>query len=141
MPDRTERKILAALDGSETAMRAVDFVGETLSGFEGKITLLHVIRSEAEDFIKLATEKITPVFETAGEHLANWGFKRHQVKTKIITGAMSRAGSIVREAEKGDYGTIVVGRRGFSQAPEFIFGPVSNKVIQLAKGHAAWVVN
>jgi nucleotide-binding universal stress UspA family protein len=135
------KKILVPVDGSDSAMRAVDYVGETLAGFGGDVTLLHVIRGEENDFIRLAQEKIAPVFVTARERLAAWGFEEHRVKTRIITGAASRARSIVQEAKEGSYGTIVVGRRGFSQAPEFIFGRVSHKVIQLARKHVIWVVN
>ncbi|MEJ2658067.1 MAG: universal stress protein, partial [Desulfobacterales bacterium] len=40
-----EKNILVALDRSEGAMRAVDFVGELMGGFDFKVTLLHVIRN------------------------------------------------------------------------------------------------
>jgi hypothetical protein len=46
----------------------------------------------------------------------------------------------MEEATKGGYGTIVVGRRGVSKVYEFLMGRVSNKVIQMAKDQAVWVV-
>ena len=52
---------------------------------------------------------------------------------KIITGVYSRAKAIVEEARLGNYGTIVVGRRGLSKVQEFFIGRGSNQVIQLAK--------
>jgi nucleotide-binding universal stress UspA family protein len=69
------------------------------------------------------------------------GFSRDRVTTKIVTGVASRAKAIVEEAKAGGYGTIVVGRRGLSRVEEFFMGRVSNKVIQLAKEMAVWVVS
>jgi nucleotide-binding universal stress UspA family protein len=40
----------------------------------------------------------------------------------------------------GGYGTIVVGRRGISKAEQFLFGSVSNKIVQNAKDCTVWVV-
>jgi nucleotide-binding universal stress UspA family protein len=34
-----------------------------------------------------------------------------------------------------------VGRRGLSRVRDFLIGRVSNKLIQLAKNQAVWVVN
>ena len=68
------------------------------------------------------------------------GLSDDQISSKIATGMTSRAKAIVEEAKKGGYGTIVVGRRGHSRVEEFFMGRVSNKVLQLAKKMAFWVV-
>ena len=47
---------------------------------------------------------------------------------------------LLRLAEEGGYGTVVVGRRGVSKQEEFLFGSVSTKIIHAAKGLAVWVV-
>jgi nucleotide-binding universal stress UspA family protein len=133
-------KILVALDGSDSSVRAVDYVCETLEGCDCDVTLVHVVRSEREDFVERAEKKIAPVFELAKSHLANWGFNPRRIKTRLITGAVSRAGSIVREAEEGNYCTIVVGRRGLSEPGIYFMGRVSNKIVQLAKKQVVWVV-
>jgi nucleotide-binding universal stress UspA family protein len=73
--------------------------------------------------------------------LGKAGVKGDQVSTKVVTGVASRAKAIVEEARKGGYGTIVMGRRGLSRLEEFYMGRVSNKVLQLAKEMAVWVVN
>jgi len=135
------RKVLVAVDGSDASIRTVDYLGETLRNCDCDVTLIHVIRSEEKNFLEKAVEKITPVFAMATSHLESWGFGPRHISTKIITGAMSRAGSILREAEEGGYGTIAVGRRGISQVREFAFGRVSNKVVQLAEEQVVWVVN
>ena len=138
-PDRGA--LLLALDGSENCMRAVDFVGAMMGGDNREVGLIHVIRGENENLIKEEKERINAVFDEARARLMESGFKSYQIKTKIITGAHSRAGTIFQEAKSQGYGTIVVGRRGLSKVREFFMGRVSNKVIHMAKKHAVWVVN
>ena len=144
--------ILVALDSSENAMRAVDYVATTLGGFDFKITLLHVIRgiryfqAEIPDLflpkvsIESAEEEINAVFDKAKRCLTDAGFKVNQITTKIISDAHSRAGAIVHEAREKDYGTIVLGRRGLSKVQEFFMGRVSNKIIQTIRNRTVWVV-
>ena len=133
--------ILLALDGSENSMRAVDFVGDMVGGDNREIGLIHVIRGENKSLLKEQRERINAVFDEARTRLIKSGFKSYQIKTRIITGAHSRAGAIFQEAKSKGYGTIVVGRKGLSKVLEFFMGRVSNKVIHMAKKHAVWVVN
>ena len=132
---------LLALDGSENSMRIVDYVENALSGPDFKLTLIHVIRSKGTEYLEGVEKDMKGVFDEAKTRLIKSGFESSQITTKIITGAHSRAGAIIEEAKEGGYGTIVIGRRGLSKVQEFFMGRVSSKVIQLAKGHAVWVVS
>ena len=134
-------KILIGLDGSEGAMRAVGYVATTLGGSKFEVKLVHVIRGDAEDYVEDARREIEHIFDQAENILKKAGFQSNQIKTKIITGVHSRAGAIVEEATLGNYGTIVIGRRGLSKVYEFFMGRVSNKIIQLAKENVVWVMN
>jgi hypothetical protein len=69
------------------------------------------------------------------------GLGAGRVATQLIKGVHSRAAAIVLEAREGEYGTIVLGRKGISRIKEFSMGRVANKVIQLARGHAVWMVS
>ena len=51
---------------------------------------------------------------------------------------MSVSGAIMDEVKKGDYGTVVLGRRGESRS--FFLGHVSDKVMGKAKDIAVWIV-
>lgn len=135
------KAMLLALDGSENSMRAVDFVGDMVGGDNREVGLIHVIRGENKSLLKEERERINTVFDEARTRLIKSGFKSYQIKTRIITGAHSRAGAIFQEAKSKGYGTIVVGRKGLSKVREFFMGRVSNKVIHMAKKHAVWVVN
>lgn len=134
-------KVLVALDGSKGAMRTVDFVGDILGGSDFEVLLVHVIRGEEKHYIAEAEKRIQNAFNEAHNRLVDSGFQPHLITKKTVTGALSRAGAIVQEAKEGGYGTIVVGRRGLSGVKEFFMGRVSNKVIQLSREHAVWVVS
>jgi len=133
-------RVLVALDGSDGAMRALDFALTMFQGCE-EVALTHVIRSEEKGYIHAHREKILPVLHMAKSQLINHGYRPKQIATKIITGVQSRASAIVRAADEGSYGTIVIGRRGFSKTRDFFMGRVSNKVIQLGRTKAVWVIS
>jgi nucleotide-binding universal stress UspA family protein len=139
--------ILVALDASEEAIRVVDYVGSIVEGSNWKVTLFHVIRgfgdlkTEAQAKLRQAEQVIVDVFEQSIARLEKAGLKSDLITSKTVTGVASRAKAIVEEAKKGGYGTIVLGRRGLSRIEEFYMGRVSNKVMQLAKEMAVWVVN
>ncbi|MCF8131189.1 MAG: universal stress protein [Deltaproteobacteria bacterium] len=133
--------VLLALDGSENATRAVDYVGKILGGSDYAATLIHVIRSDNPEYVNERKMEMNGVFDEAREALITSGFNPDRITTKIITGARSRAAAVAQEAREGGYGTIVVGRRGLSRVRDFLMGRVSNKLIHLAKNQAVWVVD
>jgi nucleotide-binding universal stress UspA family protein len=144
--------IIIAMDSSECSMHAVDFSGELMSGFDFNIMLFHAVRgtkalipgqesmSLPEADIQAQVDDIRAVFDQAKRRLINFGFKPENITSKIMRGVSSRAKTIVQEAQQNGHTTIVVGRRGLSKIQEFFMGSVSNKVIQLAKEQAVWVV-
>lgn len=146
-------KVLLALDGSKGSMQAVDYVGATLGDCDACETeLVHVIREDhafardgqqlvlKDGIIEDAKKSIIPIFDEAQSLLVKSGFEPDQISTQIITDAFSRAAAIVQEAEKRDYGTIVVARKGITRVRDFFIGRVSSKVIQLARKKAVWIV-
>lgn len=133
-------KILVAIDASEGAMRALDYIGAMVDTSHWEVTLFHAIREFDTEGLHRAEKLMASVFETASSHLKEAGFNRNQIDLRSVTGAHSRAAVIITEALKGGYGTIVVGRRGLTNVEEFIMGRVSNKVIHMAREMAVWVV-
>ena len=145
-------KIIIGFDASDGAMLAVDHVGKMAQGTKKQILLLHVIRKGNNDIdnaefqqfqkerMQSAVKEIEPVIENAVGRLVQAGIPSDRISSKVITGATTRAGSILEEAKAGDYGTVVVGRRGVSTVEEFDMGRVSNKLVQAAKDRALWVV-
>lgn len=156
-------KVLLAMDASEEAMRIVDYVGAMLAGTDWEVTLFYVLRGfeflsagyegnyVVNDMIvggggikgefQMAEEAMKGVFEEAIHRFEKAGLSPDRVSTRIVTGSASRAKAIVEEAKNAGYGTIALGRRGLSRVEEFFMGRISNKVVQLAKEMAVWVVS
>ncbi len=156
-------KLLISMDTSEWAMKAVDYVGSMLDGSESQVLLFHAVRGfdifqrghgksfvpehnkdwieRAEKELNEAGKAIEPVFEEAKQRLVSAGLSADKISNKVVTGVGSRAGAIVSEAQQEGFDTIVVGRRGLSRVQEFFMGRVSNKIIQMARKMAVWIVS
>ncbi|WP_319526715.1 universal stress protein [uncultured Desulfosarcina sp.] len=135
-------KILLAVDGSPCATRAVRFVAETVGRMKDyQIRLMVVVRG-GSDGISLNGQGLSTdhIFKEAIGILTAAGFPEENISTKAVSGAISRAGAIVTHAEKGHWGTIVVGRRGLSRVKDFFMGRVSNKVVHAGRLDTVWIV-
>ena len=149
------KKILVAVDGSESSYRAVDHIGFMLSKNPNiKYCLFHVFQ-DAEDMDAISFRVDNPSINK----LVNKGSKRHIEKffadaehklaeagitadrvNKISAKRKGRVGKIIlNEAKKGNYGTVVVGRRGTSHA--HYFGSVSRYVTERITNRALWLVS
>ena len=147
-----DNKFLVAVDNSENAMRAVDYIAQMLGGFDFKINLFHAIRGDqsihsgiahlffSKESLADAETEAHAAFDKAKLRLKEAGFTSGQITVKLVSGVASRAEAIVKEAREGDYGTIVLGRRGLSKVQEFLLGRVSNKVINVIRRRAVWIV-
>jgi nucleotide-binding universal stress UspA family protein len=146
------KKILLAIDGSESSHKMVEFVGDYLGELDYEIVLLNVIRGlkamslvypdirVSDDHFEPLRSEIRNVFIELKIKLVDFGFDPEKITEKIVTSDFSRAGAIVKEASKGAYSAIAVGRRGISKVEEFFMGRVSNKVIHSGRKHTVWVV-
>ncbi len=146
------QKILLAIDGSPSSIKAVDFVAEHLGGHHYAVCLVHVLRGygglapEEPDFmmpgeyVELEHNTMMRIFSDTRDKLVKAGFDDGRIDEKLITGAYSRAGAIVQEAERGGYSTIVAGRRGLSRVQEFFMGSVSNKIIHTGQKFTVWLI-
>jgi len=147
-----DNKFLVALDSSENAVRAVNYVAAMLGGFDFNINLFHAIRGDQsihsgiahlffpKESLEDAETAAIAIFDKAKRRLEEAGFTSDQINTKLVSGVPSRAEAIVKESREGDYRTIVLGRRGLSKVQEFLLGRVSNKVINIIRRRAIWVV-
>ena len=145
-------KILMGFDGSQDAMKAINFVGSVLADFDYEVELLHVIRgsenpllemsptASSKAFTRAAKKEMTSLFYLATKKLNSAGFKSKSISTKIIIGKSSRAKAIADEARQYGFGTIVMGRKGRSRVREFFIGRVTNKVIHLARDRSVWII-
>jgi nucleotide-binding universal stress UspA family protein len=151
--------ILVALDGSENALRAVDhlsFMVDScrtevvkvilLNVWPGLVTLLgpriipnlNSLNTSAQENHKIRLEA---ALDQAESLLLEAGLSARQIKKKFCWRCSDIARAVLTEADKGDCGTIVLGRRGISKTQEFFLGSVSGKIIEQAGQKTVWVVS
>ncbi|MFP4389781.1 MAG: universal stress protein [Desulfococcaceae bacterium] len=150
------RRILLAVDGSESARRAVDHVSFMLMNSPHVyVTLFHVTawlgescemgpsEAEEDDPEKLIAQRDGRCFDSfiigARKKFIEAGLSPKQIDVRQVKKTISVARSIVSEAEAGRYGTVVVGRKGVDRA--FYTGSVSNFVLDRSSDRAVWLVS
>ncbi len=147
-------QVLIGFDGSPGAQRAVRFIGGLVAPYpEMSICLLHVFRggSDAPPGIRRflappenasqVRENIMQKFDLATSRLAALGVAPERIRTRFVSGAVSRAAEIVKHARAEEIGIIALGRRGVSRVRDFFIGRVTNKVLHLAHDRSVWIVH
>jgi nucleotide-binding universal stress UspA family protein len=149
-------KIIVAVDGSESSLRAVDHISFMLMGNPNvAVTLLHVMSNakefyeesldeepsaELEDLVSSGDKKrIDQFYSTAVKKFKDAGLSESQIDIQTLEGRRRPGKVIIEIAEKGNFGTVVIGRRGINKA--FFTGSVSHYVINKASACALWVVS
>lgn len=131
-------KILVAVDGSESADRALMKAKEIGSVFNSTITILHVIEdlsnpdafhmslaagNSASVQRKLKAQSIE-LLETYKEK-----FKDYKGQVDTLTGKGKPGDTIIRVAKEDDYSLIIMGNRGLGPVAGAMLGSVSHKVV------------
>jgi len=151
----SSKQILAAVDGSESALRAVDHLAFMLSGNpEVRIRFFHVA-PRLKDFCEVNfTQKpaeglealiaqgdqrcMDDFFSTALAKLQSAGFQEKQIETQTAATLLSVGETILSAAREGGFGTLVMGRRGMNKS--FFGGKISYYVSQKLSDVALWLV-
>jgi nucleotide-binding universal stress UspA family protein len=155
-------KILLPVDGSEHSKRAVRFTGY-LGASIGKdikgISVLRVITGsylsrhlanidfradvlkESDTFKRIKEEhiekNIKPLLDETEKILRDIGAEA-EIEKLIRDG--DAANEIVTVANKGNFSTIIMARRGLSEIKGFFISSVTNKVVHAARGQTVYIV-
>ncbi|UCG80128.1 MAG: universal stress protein [Desulfobacterales bacterium] len=151
----TSTRIMVAVDGSVSSLGAVDhlclMVGENP---KIKVTLFHVMprfrdycvidfddKDAGIDQVIAQGDKryIDHFYAHARERFREAGIRENQIEIKVTKCTANVGKAIVDEAKKGNYGTVVIGRRGASKA--FFMGSVSRYVLDRTSNRALWLVS
>jgi 2,4-dienoyl-CoA reductase-like NADH-dependent reductase (Old Yellow Enzyme family)/nucleotide-binding universal stress UspA family protein len=132
------KKVLIAMDGSENAAMGAAYAADMLSGHEHvQITILHIKTEESERY----ADEIREMMEIIQNLFKEKAIPESAITVLVKNQKTGIAGDILDEISTGAYGTVVVGRRGISRTKQFLFGSVSNKIIQNAKNCTVWIVD
>ncbi|OQW32275.1 MAG: hypothetical protein A4E19_19795 [Nitrospira sp. SG-bin1] len=159
-------RLLLAIDESENARRAVQYVGTVVGrASHVTVTLFHVLRPmprallehggsenpaiekqlsaqlhrEQDEWLKRERETKSPLLRKACDALIASGIDESRIRTKF--GHESDiATAILEEAQEGHHDTIVVGRTGTSRITRLFGGGVTDRMLRDAKSVALWII-
>ncbi len=142
-----EKKILAALDGSEQAMDAIRYISRLFPPHTTRVVLFHVEIEVPESFLDLSREprfhhmlasvqswasqrkiNVDKFMTDAERILTDSGFPPESVEIKVQTKKVGITRDILKESQKG-YSLIIAGRTGLSGIKDVIMGSVATKLI------------
>jgi len=137
------KKILLAMDGSESSFRASRYAIGLAKVVGSEITLVHVldnIRQGGAIGLQARFGNIRPLtgFFKASENAARKWTKRVEreaensgvkLSTKIVLDQSSKAEEILKYAKKSKADLIILGTRGFGRLRTLIIGSVANAVL------------
>ena len=156
-------KLLIALDSSEGAWHAVEYVAETFGKTpDVQVALLHILSGLPpalwddghilDDKERQARQRMVASWQAEQEKqwqglvkkahdlLTAMGLPQQAVTNKFKPKYYDVAEDILNEATTGGFDTVVMGRRGLGMAKSFLLGSVTNKVVQNAKECAVTIV-
>lgn len=149
------QNIMIAVDGSENSFKAVDHLAFIIGGnTDLKVSFFHVT-PRLQDFCPVDFEEsdsatleeiirqgdqhcVDQFFSHAQKRLAEAGIQQNQISFKTTEGVFRVGKAVLDEYRKGNFGTLVVGRRGMNK--KYFTGSVSRYLVNQFSGGALWVV-
>ncbi len=147
-------KMLLAVDGSENFLRDVEHLIHMVGAHPDlRLTLFHVAphlrhyysvdfeieNPQLQQVLERENKRLMEAFyEAARQRFEMAGLKKSQIKIKTSTRSHDVSTAILGEAKTGQYGTVVVGRRGERDA--FFTGRIAMRLVQKVTNQTLWVV-
>lgn len=148
-------EMLMAIDGSEASLRAVDHASFILSHRpDARLTLLHVSSNarnyceidlkeqpnpELEDIVARGDKAcIDQFYPHAMKKFEDAGIPKEQIRVETVRGGRRIGKTIMEFAQKGNYSTVIVGRRGVNKS--FFMGSASRYMINKISNGALWMI-
>ena len=134
-------RILVAVDGSKSAMDAVDYAIDMAKKFNAQLTTLTVSHislssyglASLPDAIKQSKEKHALESKQWFDKVSQNAKQNNvQIKTELIDSQMSVDGTIVEYAESHDIDLIILGTKGRSGIKKLLLGSVATAVVKYA---------
>jgi len=124
-------KILAAVDGSEHADKALEYAVQLAKNYSANLALVHV---EEDNLIRIGGPQVVDCVGTVGECiLKDASTKVEGVSFDKMLEYGSPAEVIIKVAKKADVDIIVIGSRGLSSVRRFLLGSVSDDISMHAR--------
>lgn len=145
------QRMLIAIDGEEASLKALRYVGEMAGSMQGlSVCLLHVFPPPApdyysrggslDDYREFHRKRVEPIFAKAEKLLREYHIAETIEHRVEMADGTTLSDTMLQFIRNGDFGTVVVGKRGVSKAEEFLFGSISNALAQHCRDYCIWVV-
>jgi nucleotide-binding universal stress UspA family protein len=120
------KKLLAAVDGSKHADKALEYAVQLAKHYSANLALVHV---EEDKLVRIGGPQVVDCLGTVGECiLKDAATKVEGVTFDKVLEYGSPAEIIIKVAKKADVDIIVVGSRGLSSIGRFLLGSVSDDI-------------
>jgi nucleotide-binding universal stress UspA family protein len=149
------RKMLLAVDSSDNSLKAVEYAGAFAAANGAEVTLFNAVREFSLELLDISTPRaadieatileeletdVQDMFDAYKRRLEEAGVEPSRISSKYTLRSRSRAEDILETARQGEFGAIVMGRRGLSRVHDFPLGRVTTKVLHRAALFALWIV-
>ena len=154
------RKVLIAMDETEQALHLARYAGRMLTGLAGVEFLFYhfcapftemlepeekeKMRGAEKKFADDEREKMTHWFAKAQKTMLDLGFEKKSITSRFDYDSSAPpqkvSKAVLNELQKGNFGTLILGRKGLTHAREFRVGSVALRVVAEAQNCAVWVV-
>ncbi len=133
------KNILVAFDGTREIIKAVKAMSSLISTKGCKLLLCH--SQHQKRLIGRCGKKLhSKLFDLPMDYFLEAGFSSDQISFEIIQNEKNPTHCILNKARYGNYGTIVVGRRGLTPLKRLTLNRVGNKIFRNAENHVVWIV-
>jgi nucleotide-binding universal stress UspA family protein len=137
------KNILIAFDGTREIIKAVKALSCLIETSGCKLLLCH--SQHRREMFEKTEEKgaaggSDKMFALPMNYFLEAGFSSDQVSFEIIDSEKTPTHGILSTARYGNYGTIIVGRRGLAPWKRLMFNRVGNKIFKNADNHVVWIV-
>jgi len=163
-PPVSSHNVLITLVGAPISRRVMEYTVRNFAHLkESKFTFLHVIppmppsywddtrifegleRKERDakktQWMQEYADRVKEFAEEGKRQLIDAGVPPEQVSFKVLSTKKGMAGDILVELEQGNYGILVLGRKGSKEISPFRLGSIANKLLHNAQRCVVCLVN
>jgi len=133
------KNILVAFDGTREIIKAVKSMSSLIRTEGCKLLLCH--SQHQKRLIGKCGKKVpSKLFDLPMDYFLEAGFSSDQISFEIMRNEKNPTHCILNKARYGNYGTIVIGRRGLTPLKKLTLNRVGNKIFRNAENHVVWIV-
>jgi nucleotide-binding universal stress UspA family protein len=135
-------RILVAVDGSDTSMKAADYaitLAKNNDNNEAEIFVINVIdippifkmlpSETRKQLIRMGRQQASQIFDTIEQMAKRHVVKTNKINTEMVETSISAADEIIKYSKEKDVDLIVVGTKGRSGMSKALLGSVASKVV------------